>query len=63
VFQHGLENFKELAKETGGSAYLVTGTIWNIVSRAIVTAANLIAIGTIIELIDQIRWNNLHKDK
>ena len=42
--------------------YLVAGSVWNMARTAILSAANLIAIGTIIELVDQIRWDNLYKD-
>jgi hypothetical protein len=45
----------------GDTVYEIVGSTWNWAKSAIVLTAQLVALGVIIELIDQIRWNALNR--
>jgi hypothetical protein len=46
----------------GGTIYEVAGSMWRILIGSLLPSVQLAAFGVIIELIDQIRWNALHKN-
>jgi hypothetical protein len=46
--------------EEGGKIFMVAGNPWKIIVGSLLPAAQLLAFGVIIGLIDQIRWNALH---
>jgi hypothetical protein len=56
------EDAKTILHETG-DAYVVVPTIFKVLTAELVAGAQLAAFGVIIELIDQIRWNALHRAK
>ena len=43
--------------------YDLGGGLWQILQGGVVLAVQLVSLGVIIELIDQIRWNALHKTR
>lgn len=47
--------------QQGDTIYEVAGSSWRIIAGSLLPAVQLAAFGVIIELIDQIRWNALHK--
>jgi hypothetical protein len=60
-----LETMREALRYTeaqGGTIFEVAGSSWRIIVGSLLPAAQLAAFGVIIELIDQIRWNALHRN-
>ena len=53
VLRHGVQ----MSEAAGDRIYLVAGATWNFVRSALMSAASLVALGTLVELLDQIRWN------
>jgi hypothetical protein len=47
--------------QQGDTIYEVVGSSWRIIAGSLLPAVQLAAFGVIIELIDQIRWNALHR--
>jgi len=47
--------------QPGDTIYEVAGSSWRIITGSLLPSVQLAAFGVIIELIDQIRWNALHK--
>jgi hypothetical protein len=56
------EGMRELAQK-GDAIYAVAGSFWNVLRIGLLSAVQLATFGVIIELIDQIRWNALHREK
>ncbi len=48
--------------QQGDTIFQVAGSTWRSVLLSLLPAVQLAAFGVIIELIDQIRWNGLHRD-
>jgi hypothetical protein len=45
----------------GGHSYIVTGTVWKIAQSIVLVCSQLIALGILIEMVDQIRWNSINR--
>lgn len=45
---------------TTDTLYVVAGSMWSMIRGALMSASALVAYGTIIEIVDQIRWNGIH---
>lgn len=54
------DSMKEMAS-FGGRLYVIEGVIWNALRMGLLSSAQLAGLGVIIELVDQIRWNALHR--
>jgi len=50
------KNTQAVFQEYGGT-YFAFVTLWNTIRSAILSTGELVALGVIVELIDQIRWN------
>ena len=57
VLQQGIQ--MAAARDT---VYLVGGSVWNMARSAVMSAAALVALGMMVELLDQIRWNTARRD-
>ena len=58
VIQHGIQR----SAAAGDTVYLVVGGIWNMVRSAVISSAALVALGMMVELLDQIRGNTARQD-
>ena len=46
-----------------GETYLVVNSLWAVLRGAVLSSSQLVALGVIIELVDQIRWNALQQPR
>jgi len=58
IIQHGIQR----SAATGDTVYLVVGGIWNMVRSTVISAGALVALGMMVELLDQIRRNTVRQD-
>jgi hypothetical protein len=53
----------ELGQAPIGHANLTAGVVWESIRSGLVSVAALVTYGTVIELIDQIRWNMPYREQ
>jgi len=49
-----------LGARSGNATYLVAGAIWNIARVTVLACSQIIGLGLLIEMVDQIRWRSAH---
>jgi hypothetical protein len=56
------EGLHDLPKQ-GGENFFVAGAFWTMFRAGVLSGVQMATYGVLIELVDQIRWNALHRSK